>query len=61
MNSEDEDEEEFLVVDINSPEGEIKEYLTTNEKSGYIYNILDNDEIGDKVGQFKLGKAVFFN
>ena len=61
LNSEDEGEEEFLVVDINSPEGEVKEYLTTNEQSGYIYNILDDDEIGEKVGQFKLGKAVFFN
>jgi hypothetical protein len=61
LNSEDEGEEEFLVVDINSPEGEVKEYLTTNEQSGYIYNILDDDEVGERVGQFKLGKAVFFN
>ena len=35
--SENEEEEEFLVVDINSPEGVVKEYLTTNEQTGYIY------------------------
>ena len=59
--SEDEEEEEFLVVDIYNHEGIQNEYLTTNEQTGYIYDILDDDEIGEKVGKFEFGKAVFFN
>lgn len=58
--SEDE-EEEFFPVDICNPEGIQNEYFTTNEQTGYIYDILDDDEIGEKVGKFEFGKAVFFN
>ena len=52
---EDEDEEEEVIeVTINS-----KTYYTTDNKNGEIYAD-DNGEVGDKVGQFKNGVAVFF-
>ena len=35
-------------------------YYTTDERSGKIYHILANDEIGKKVGIFNEGVATFY-
>jgi hypothetical protein len=50
----DEEEEEVFGITIND-----KSYFTNDEKDGEIYEDID-DDIGDKVGKFKKGKAVFF-
>ena len=50
----EEDEEEVFSITING-----KSYFTNDEKNGEIYEDID-DDIGDKVGNFKKGKAVFF-
>ena len=52
---EEEEEEEVYEVIINN-----KSYYTTNEIKGYIYAIEADEEIGDKIGEFKDGKPVFF-
>ena len=51
---EEEEEEEVFMVSING-----KDYYTNNEQSGTIYSIVDEDDIGDEIGVFKNGKAVF--
>jgi hypothetical protein len=48
-----EEEEEVSIVEINGVE-----YYTSNEESGDIYKINANEDVGDKVGQFILGKPV---
>ena len=50
----EEEEEEVFSITING-----KSYFTNDEKNGEIYEDID-DDIGDKVGNFKKGKAVFF-
>ena len=50
-----EGEEEVYEVIINN-----KSYYTTNEVNGPIYAIDADEEIGDEIGEFKNGKAVFF-
>ena len=52
---EEEEEEEVYEVIINN-----KSYYTTNEIKGYIYAIDADEEIGEKIGEFKDGKPVFF-
>jgi len=37
-----------------------KKYYTTNEKTGQIYTVTDDEDIGDEVGIFKNGKATFY-
>jgi hypothetical protein len=49
-----EGEEEVIEVTINN-----KTYYTTDSKNGEIYAD-DNGEVGDKVGQYKNGVAIFF-
>ena len=36
-----------------------KKYYTTDETNGTIYTIEDNEEIGEEIGQFVNGKAIF--
>ena len=51
----EEDDEEVYVVEIQG-----KEYYTNNEISGDIYLYLENEEVGDKIGEFdKKGIAIF--
>ena len=47
----------MFIVEINGK----GKFYTTNEQNGDIYEILVdlNDEIGDKVGEFKNGMPVF--
>ena len=37
-----------------------KKYYTTNEKTGPIFEVTDDEDIGDEVGVFKNGKATFY-
>jgi hypothetical protein len=36
-----------------------KRYYTTNETNGLIFSILDDDDVGDEIGKFVNGKAVW--
>jgi hypothetical protein len=49
------DDEEVFLVEI---EGK-GTFYTTDETSGIIYNVEDDDEVGDRVGVFSNGKEVF--
>ena len=51
---EEEEEEEVFEIEINS-----KSYYTTDEQNGIIFEITEDEDIGDEVGKFKKGKAVF--
>ena len=51
------DDEELEVSEI---EIDKVKYYTTDERSGKIYHILANDEIGKKVGIFNEGVATFY-
>jgi hypothetical protein len=50
----EEEEEGVYEVEING-----KRYYTTNDTNGTIYAILDDDDIGDEIGTFVNGNAVF--
>ena len=54
----DSEPEEVFIVDIKDK----GQFYTTNEQNGDIYEILvdSNDDIGEKIGKFKDGKANFF-
>jgi hypothetical protein len=53
--NDDDDDEEVFLVEI---EGK-GTFYTTDETSGIIYNVEDDDEVGDRVGVFSNGKEVF--
>lgn len=64
--AEDEDEDEEEEVDASNEEVEVieteingKPYFTTDETSGVIYECRPDGDIGDEVGKFVGGKAVF--
>jgi len=54
----DSEPEEVFIVDIKDK----GQFYTTNEQNGDIYEILvdSNDDIGEKIGKFKDGKAILF-
>ena len=52
---EEEAEEEVFEIEIKG-----KSYYTTNEKNGSIYNVDENEEIGDEIGKFENGKPMFY-
>ena len=54
----DSEPEEVFIVDIKDK----GQFYTTDEQNGDIYEILvdSNDDIGEKIGKFKNGKAMFF-
>jgi hypothetical protein len=63
---EEEEEEEEEEVDASNEEVEVieteingKPYFTTDETSGVIYECTPDGDIGDEVGKFVGGKAVF--
>ena len=53
--AEEENEDEVYEVTIKN-----KSYYTTNETDGPIYAILDDEDIGDQIGEFKEGKPTFY-
>ena len=48
VENEEGDEEEVFLIKIKGVS-----YYTTDEKNGMIYSVIDNDDIGEEVGQFK--------
>ena len=50
----EEEQEEVSMVHING-----KHYYATNEKNGEIYEMLDDEDIGDEVGKYVNGTPVF--
>ncbi|MDC1151147.1 hypothetical protein OAS95_01085 [Pelagibacteraceae bacterium] len=52
---EESEEDEVYEVTIKN-----KSYYTTNETDGPIYAILDDEDIGDQIGEFKEGKPTFY-
>jgi hypothetical protein len=52
---EGQEEEEVFEIEIKG-----KSYYTTNETNGVIYNIVDNEEIGEEIGKFENGKPIFY-
>jgi hypothetical protein len=53
--SEEEEEEEVFEVEIKG-----KAYYTTNDKTGPIFEVTEDEDVGDEVGVFKNGKASFY-
>ena len=52
---EDEEEEDFFEVEIGD-----KSYCTSNEVNGFIYELTDDGDVGEKVGVYKNSVATFF-
>jgi len=52
---EESEEDEVYEVTIKN-----KSYYTTNETDGPIYAILEDEDIGDQIGEFKEGKPTFY-
>ena len=55
VSEEEEEEEEVFEVEIKG-----KTYYTTNNKTGPIYAVTEDEDVGDEVGVFKNGKATFY-
>ena len=54
-----EEEEEEEEEEVNEVTIEGKKYYTNNEQCGTIYSIISDGDVGDEIGIFKNGKAVF--
>ena len=52
---EEEEEEEFSEIEIDDVT-----YYTNDEENGFIYTILEGENIGDKVGYIKEGEPFFY-
>lgn len=52
---EEEEEEEVFEIDIKGTS-----YYTTNQQSGKIYAIGEDEDVGDEIGNFVKGVAVFY-
>jgi hypothetical protein len=51
----DEEEEEFIEIDIDDVT-----YCTNNEENGFIYELTEDGDVGDKVGYLKDGEPFFY-
>ena len=58
---EEDEEEELEVVEMEDEDGNPLEYLTNNPENGNIYEILDGDEVGKKIGKFVNGEPEFYD
>jgi hypothetical protein len=52
---EEEEEEEFIEIDIDDVT-----YCTNNEENGFIYELTEDGDVGDKVGYLKDGEPFFY-
>jgi hypothetical protein len=52
---EEEAEEEYIEIDIDDVT-----YCTNNEETGFIYELTEDGEVGDKVGYLKDGEPFFY-
>ena len=48
-------DDEVFIIELQG-----KNYFTNNEKSGNIYNLISEEEPGEKIGIFEEGIAEFF-
>ena len=55
VQEEAEEEEEVFEIDIKGTS-----YYTTNQQSGKIYAIGEDEDVGDEIGNFVNGVAVFY-
>jgi hypothetical protein len=53
--AEEEEEEEFIEIDIDDVT-----YCTNNEENGFIYELTEDGDVGDKVGYLKDGEPFFY-
>ena len=53
--SEAEEEEEFIEIDIDDVT-----YCTNNEENGFIYELTEDGDVGEKVGYLKDGEPFFY-
>ena len=53
-------EEEFFLVELEDEDGEPMSFYTQDEENGDIYEVLDDEEIGDKIGVFNDGEPELF-
>ena len=51
----EEEEEEFIEIDIDDVT-----YCTNNEENGFIYELTEDGDVGDKVGYLKDGEPFFY-
>ena len=56
---EDKDEEVFL-IDIEDEDGNTIQYYTNDDKNGNIYECLQNEDVGKKIGKFINEEPEFF-
>ena len=56
--ADDDEEEEVFVVELEGADDPT--YYTNDEDNGNIYKILDDEDIGEKVGEFQNGEPIFF-
>ena len=54
-NLQDEEEEEYIEIDIDDVT-----YCTNNEENGFIYEVTEDGDLGDKVGYLKDGEPFFY-
>jgi hypothetical protein len=52
---EEEEEEEFIEIDIDDVT-----YCTNNEENGFIYELTEDGDVGEKVGYLKDGEPFFY-
>jgi hypothetical protein len=50
---EEEEEEGVYEIELNG-----KRYYTTSEQNGIVYEVIDDDDVGDEIGKFVNGKLV---
>jgi hypothetical protein len=55
VNLEEEEEEEYIEIDIDDIT-----YCTNNEENGFIYEVTEDGDLGDKVGYLKDGEPFFY-
>ncbi len=53
---EEEVEEELFEIEIDD-----KPYCTNNEETGFIYELDSDGDVGEKIGYFKEGEAIFYS
>jgi thiol-disulfide isomerase/thioredoxin len=51
----EEEEEEFIEIDIDDVT-----YCTNNEENGFIYELTEDGDVGDKIGYLKDGEPFFY-
>ena len=56
-----EGEEELMVIIMDDEYGKEREYLTNDEQNGDIFAMLENDEVGERLGKFENGEPKMYD